>query len=491
MSLINIQNLTFSYDGEPPIFDNVTFQIDTAWKTGLIGRNGKGKTTFLKLLTGEYEYKGIISSNVNFSYFPFTVKNEALPTLQILQKLSPTAMQWEIEREISLLKIDSEVLYRPFKNLSGGEQTKLLLASLFLNEGTFLLIDEPTNHLDFDGRQAVSEYLKKKKGFILVSHDRAFLDRCVDHIISINKSKIEIQSGNFSSWQTNFERRQSFELTQNKKLEKNIKELSEAEKRTSRWADKTEASKYQKQASGLKADRGYIGHKAAKMMKRAKENEIKKNRAIQEKSELLKDFEINENLKLFPLIFRSSRILSFSQVEIFYDKRKICGPVNLEIQNGDRVALEGKNGSGKSSLLKMIIGEDINHSGIFSAASGLIVSYLPQTSKDLRGNLSAFAKENNIDETLFKTILKKTNFSREDFDRDMSEYSSGQKKKVLIAKSLCEKAHLYIWDEPLNFIDIYSRIQIEKLISEFLPTMIFVEHDKVFREKTATKIIKL
>ena len=131
MSLINIQNLTFSYDGEPPIFDNVTFQIDTAWKTGLIGRNGKGKTTFLKLLTGEYEYKGIISSNVNFSYFPFTVKNEALPTLQILQKLSPTAMQWEIEREISLLKIDSEVLYRPFKNLSGGEQTKLLLASLF------------------------------------------------------------------------------------------------------------------------------------------------------------------------------------------------------------------------------------------------------------------------------------------------------------------------------------------------------------------------
>ena len=227
------------------------------------------------------------------------------------------------------------------------------------------------------------------------------------------------------------------------------------------------------------------------MMKRAKENEIKKNRAIQEKSELLKDFEINENLKLFPLIFRSSRILSFSQVEIFYDKRKICGPVNLEIQNGDRVALEGKNGSGKSSLLKMIIGEDINHSGIFSAASGLIVSYLPQTSKDLRGNLSAFAKENNIDETLFKTILKKTNFSREDFDRDMSEYSSGQKKKVLIAKSLCEKAHLYIWDEPLNFIDIYSRIQIEKLISEFLPTMIFVEHDKVFREKTATKIIKL
>ena len=143
------------------------------------------------------------------------------------------------------------------------------------------------------------------------------------------------------------------------------------------------------------------------------------------------------------------------------------------------------------SLLKLIIGEPIEHTGTIRLASGLIISYVQQDTSFLKGNLSDFARESHIDESLFKAILRKMDFERVQFEKNMQDFSGGQKKKVLIAKSLCEQAHLYVWDEPLNFIDVYSRMQIEQLIKEFSPTMIFVEHDKAFRETIATKTFRL
>ena len=140
---------------------------------------------------------------------------------------------WELEREMSLLDVAEDVLYRGFDTLSNGEQTKILLAVLFLREDRFLLIDEPTNHLDAEGREVVAEYLKSKNGFILVSHDRRFLDNCIDHILSINRTNIEIQKGNFSSWQLNKEMQDNFEIAKNYKLKKDIKRLEQAAKRTS------------------------------------------------------------------------------------------------------------------------------------------------------------------------------------------------------------------------------------------------------------------
>ena len=185
MSLINITNLTFSYDGSyDNIFENVSFQIDTDWKLGFIGRNGRGKTTFLNLLLGKYEYSGTISAKVTFEYFPFTVTNKDDLAINVIDTIYPDYLLWQVMRELSLLQVSEDVLYRPFNTLSNGEQTKVLLATMFLKENSFLLIDEPTNHLDMDAREIVSDYLNSKAGFILVSHDRAFLDNCVDHILS-------------------------------------------------------------------------------------------------------------------------------------------------------------------------------------------------------------------------------------------------------------------------------------------------------------------
>ena len=227
------------------------------------------------------------------------------------------------------------------------------------------------------------------------------------------------------------------------------------------------------------------------MMKRSKVIETRQQQAINQKSGLLKNVENAENLKISPLKYHSDKLVTFSDVSVYYEERQACENISFDIRHGDRIALNGKNGCGKSSLLKIINNENIKYSGNVHIGSGLIISYVPQNTSHLHGSLSEYAKSKNIDESLFKTILRKMDFERVQFEKDISEFSEGQKKKVLIAGSLCEQAHLYVWDEPLNFIDIYSRIQIEKLIADFSPTIVFVEHDSFFREKTATKIIRI
>lgn len=486
MSMIRIENLTFAYPSSCDyIFENVSFQIDTDWKLGFIGRNGRGKTTFLNLLLGKYEYRGKIQSSVQFDYFPYPVGDRSRLTGDILSEVCPLAEEWELLRELSCLEVREDALERAFSSLSNGEQTKALLAALFLNSGHFLLIDEPTNHLDPKARETVSAYLKRKKGFILVSHDRWFLDGCVDHILSINRSNIEVQRGNFSAWFTNFQRQQESELAQNAKLKRAIDNLQKSARRTAVWSDRTEASKY----GDGPVDRGYIGHKSAKMMKRSKSIAARQQQAMEEKSGLLKNLETAEALKLHPLPYFADTLVTFSEAAPVFDERGVCRPVSFEVKQGDRVVLDGKNGSGKTSLLKLLMGQPADCRGRIAIGSGLILSYVPQDASGLRGSLSEFAEAHQIDESLFKAILRKMDFERIQFEKNMEDFSAGQKKKVLIAKSLCEQAHLYVWDEPLNYIDIYSRIQIENLIKEFSPTMIFVEHDLAFKNTIATKTV--
>ena len=492
MSLINVSNLNFAYEGSyDNIFENVSFQIDTNWKLGFVGRNGRGKTTFLNLLMGKYEYSGKITASAEFEYFPFDVKDKSRNTIEVAGEIYADFEEWELIREMSLLEVSEDVLYRPFETLSKGEQTKIMLAALFIKENSFLLIDEPTNHLDMKGREILCNYLKKKKGFILVSHDRTLLDGCIDHIISINKANIEIQRGNFSSWLINKERQDAFELGENKKITGEVHRLKEAAKETSSWSDAGEKAKFGMKNSGLKVDRGYVGHKSAKMMKRSKTIENRQQKAIYEKSKLLKNIENNEELKILPIVYFRSNILTFDNVSLYYSGKAVCRNVSFSVERGERAVLSGRNGCGKSSIVKLICGENIEYTGSFSKGSQLVISYVSQDTSYLQGDLSQYARNNNIDESLFKAILRKMDFSRIQFEKDIKDFSGGQKKKVLIAKSLCERAHIYIWDEPLNFIDVMSRMQIEKLIMDFKPTMLFVEHDKAFCDNIATKKILL
>jgi lincosamide and streptogramin A transport system ATP-binding/permease protein len=227
------------------------------------------------------------------------------------------------------------------------------------------------------------------------------------------------------------------------------------------------------------------------MMKRSKSTETRRQSAIEEKSALLKNVESAETLKLNPLCYRSDTLLTVDNLSVAYGEKTICEDVSFAVRQGERISLVGGNGSGKSSILKAIAGEDIPFTGTLHIGSGLKISYVPQDASFLAGSLRDYAEGFSLDVTLFFTILRKLDFSREQLEMNMSAFSAGQKKKVLIAGSLCEQAHLYIWDEPLNYIDVYSRMQIEDLILAYRPTLLFVEHDKAFCDKIATEKVYL
>ena len=492
MSLIQIDSLTFGYDGSSDmVFENLSLQLDTDWRLGCIGRNGRGKTTLLQLLTGKYEYTGSISAPVEFDYFPFPVENARRDTLAVALGVCPGAREWELRRELSLLEVEEEALSRPFDSLSNGEQTKALLAALFLRESGFPLIDEPTNHLDLNARRVVARYLARKKGFILVSHDRSFLDGSVDHILSFNRTGVELQKGNYSTWRQNKESRDSFERTQDQRLRREVGQLSAAARQTSGWSEQVEKTKHNNRNSGLRPDRGYLGHKSAKMMKRAKSIENRRQKALEEKSLLLKDIETADDLAIHPLEYHKECLAEFQEVGVAYGPQPVFEDLSLTVRRGERIALCGNNGCGKSSVLGLLRGAAIPHTGSVRLGSGLILSHLPQDTSFLRGDLRLFTREQCIDESLFKAILRKLDLSRSQFEKDMSTFSAGQKKKVLLAGSLCRRAHLYLWDEPLNYIDVLSRVQIEELLVRHRPTMLFVEHDSAFVDAVATRRVQL
>lgn len=494
MSLIKLENLTFSYYGcAKPVFDNVSFSFDTNWRTGLVGRNGIGKTTLLKLLQNKEVYQGKIIKNVEFVYFPPNISGDSKTAIELFQALTYDE-EWKLFREINLLNLDKNIIYRKISTLSKGEQTKILLAILFTKEDGFLLIDEPTNHLDMEGRKLVSEYLKSKKGFLLISHDRDFLDGCVNHIISINRNSIDVQSGNFTSWYENKMMKEQFEISKNERLRKDIERLKESARQSQTWSDKIENAKNGIKVSGVKPDKGHIGHKSAKMMQKSKNLRKRLDKAIEEKETLLKDVESKEGLSLHSLRHHKENLLTVNNLSSYYGDKQVLNNISFEIKQGDIVAIYGSNGSGKSTLIKIILGlnqEYFKYAGKIELANNLKISYIPQDIGDLKGSLNEHIYGQNIDETLCKTILRKLNFSRDLFNMNMKDYSDGQKKKVLVAVSLSKPAHLFIWDEPLNYIDIISRIQIEEIVKEAKPTLIFVEHDRKFVEDISNKIIQL
>ncbi len=509
MALLSITNLSFSYDGSPDsVFEDVSFNVDTSWKLGLVGRNGKGKTTLLNLLMGRYKYQGSITTSTVFDYFPYNVSDTDMekPAIELAEKWKPGIESWQILIQLDQIKMDPECMYRPFGTLSFGERTRVMLAVLFADENNFLLIDEPTNHLDTDAREIVKEYLSHKKGFILVSHDRDLLDAVIDHVLVLNRESIEVQAGTFSSWWENKEKSDAFALSENEKHLKEIRKLKAAADRSNRWAEKNENTKIGfdpvKEPERNISTRSYIGAKTKKMQARVKSYEKRIDRQISQKEGLLSDIEQVADLKIQPLSFHKERLIGARDLSIRYeDSEPLFEGLSFEINRGDRVVLSGENGCGKSTIIKAIIEKSGMISdesfpakiekGELSVGSGLVISYINQDTSFLSGTLKSYCKKTGLSESLFLAILRQLDLEREQFSKDMTEFSEGQKKKVLIAASLMTPAHLYIWDEPLNYIDVFSRMQIEKLIKKYAPTMLIVEHDVRFQEVVATKVVNL
>ncbi|MBQ2276683.1 MAG: ABC-F family ATP-binding cassette domain-containing protein, partial [Lachnospiraceae bacterium] len=219
------------------------------------------------------------------------------------------------------------------------------------------------------------------------------------------------------------------------------------------------------------------------------------------KAGLLKDIEEVEDLKLVSLKHHKQTLISLREYGLQYRdaQSKVLSDLTFEVKQGDRIVFSGRNGCGKSTLIKAILEKagyetgqmsNLMEQGELSVASGLRISYINQDTSFLKGSIKEFCRNENLDESLFCALLRKLDMERVQFTKKLEAYSQGQKKKVLIAASLLTPAHLYIWDEPLNYIDVFSRMQIEKLLLSYQPTMILVEHDKTFAQKVRTKIVE-
>jgi lincosamide and streptogramin A transport system ATP-binding/permease protein len=319
----------------------------------------------------------------------------------------------------------------------------------------------------------------------MVSHDRAFLDLCVDHILSLNKTGPLIEQGDYSSFAFNQGRRDAFDTERNERLGKEIAKLEESQRVKRAWSDKVEGTKL-----GA-ADRGHVGHMAAKAMKRAKSIQTRQQRMIDDRRELMGDIEYASDLKIETLPHDKRIFLTAEGLTLGYDGVAVVRGLDFQLLRGERLAIVGPNGCGKSTLIKAVLGQIAPMAGALRPAPRLVISYVRQETDGLRGDVRAYATAQGADLSRFLMLLRKLDFPRKEFERDMRAMSEGQKKKILIAASLCTPAHLYLWDEPLNFVDILSRIQIEDLIAQGDATMLLIEHDERFLDTIGARRLAL
>ncbi|MDR1111162.1 MAG: ATP-binding cassette domain-containing protein [Deltaproteobacteria bacterium] len=488
MTSIVIDKLGFAYGGGPELIKDLCLGLSTDWRLGLVGRNGSGKTTLLRILAGDLPFSGTISSKATMVYFPFGLPDPGAAGPGQLMGLFPGLRPWRLEEEAGLVGLAPETLARPAGTLSPGERTKLRLAALFALDGVFPLIDEPTGGLDAAGREKVAAYLAGKGGFILVSHDRLLLETATDHILSFGRQGPELHKGSFGSFWEERARRAKTEEELSRRLSGEMVRLSEAAGRATAWAGKTERGKY---GQGP-VDRGFIGHKAAKAAKRAKAIADRRQRAADAKGAMRFTAEMNLALSMSPLAHRSRTLVEGRGLCLGYDGRAVLEGLDLVLEAGERLAVRGANGSGKTLLMEFLAGAGGRLlSGNLRLAAGLSVSYVPQRAALGTGSIAGLCQGMGLDVSRVRTMLHYLGLGRESLSSRLEDLSQGQARKVWLALSLAREAHLYIWDEPLDFLDLHCRSQIEDLVLESGPSLIVVEHDLAFLGRVATRILDL
>ncbi len=531
MSSIRFHHVDFQYDAPyNPVFSDLNLVMDTSWRTGLIGRNGQGKSTLLALLGGSLTPNGgSIEISERTLNFPARIEHGKLHTRHVIQDAVAPFRLWEsemaallergspddldrygamhdryqasggyeiignIEREWGQIGLAQDILDRPFETLSGGEKTRALLVVLFVTNDVFPLIDEPTNHLDVDGRQQVAEYLASKAGFILVSHDRDFLDRAIDHVVSLNRQDVQVNQGNYSSWHQHMDEMERHEIRMRDNIKREVKQLKRVAQQRRQGAASREREKYKSGYADppMKIDRGHVGRMAAKQMKRALVAERRIDKSLEEKAALLKNQEKVRDLRVETRDAGKQQLLVANNLSFNYGHNCIIDNVSLAISPAMRVAITGANGSGKSTLLRLLAGELIPDSGVVSKPAHVTISRAFQHPVWRTGDLRTLLVEQSLDESRFRQIMGSFGVSGDVFDRALETFSQGQLKKVDLVRSLLTEADLIIWDEPLNYIDVLSREQIEAAIVASGPTMVFVEHDQRFVDHIATEVIGL
>ena len=510
---ISVQNIKKAFEEGKDILDGLSFDIDEGERVGLLGKNGAGKTTLFRIMSGELSADegeivvpksrrlGLISQ---IPVYPehFTTEDVLISAQQHLidikarmeelekrmsSETSKTLLEeydklaytfersggWDIEfernRVANGLEIPSAQRSQLFSSLSGGEKTRVNLARLILEDTDILLLDEPTNHLDINATEWLEAYLSKFKGTVLIiSHDRYFLDSVVRRTIEISNGKAEYYSGNYSFYVAEKQRRFEEQLKKYEREQVEAKRLQDSADRLYQWG---------------------TGNK----------NLMKKSFAIQSRIDRLVQTERPKNEKSMHTrfgekTFRADEVLTTKGVSKSYDGRTLFSNVELAIRGGERIALTGDNGTGKSTLLSILLDELRPDAGIVKIGPSVKIAYLPQI-------IEFDHPERNLADTLIhetgctmqtaRNRLGAFKFSGEDVFKSVGDLSGGERSRLRLCILMNDDVNLLVLDEPTNHLDIASREWIEEAVEEYAETLLFVSHDRYFINRFATRIWEL
>ena len=508
---ISVSNLSKEFEVGNKILDGLSFQVDQGERVGLLGKNGAGKTTVFKILTGELDHDdgevmvapdktlGLISQIPVYppAYTVEDVLNTAFRGLKAIEsEMEDLSCRMELDGAPALLKrygelaasfearggydtatalnkvcngleIPREMREQLFSALSGGEKTRVNLARLILEDTDILLLDEPTNHLDLHATEWLEEYLSRYKGTVLaISHDRWFLDKVVRRVIEIENGRAEFYQGNYSFYVVEKERRYEEKLKQYEKEQAKIDQLQEAADKLHLWA--------------------FMG--ADKLHKRAfsMEKRIERLRTTDRPTK-----ERRMDIKFGEREFRGDEVMVVKGLGKSFEGRTLFSDVNLLVEGGERIALLGDNGTGKSTLIKMIMGEEEPTAGKIRMGPTVKIGYLPQIihfDHPERNLVDTMIYDLDCSTQTARNRLAAFKFQGEDVFKSVSALSGGEQSRLRLCMLIDEKINLLILDEPTNHLDVASREWIEEAVETYEGNLLFVSHDRYFINRFATRI---
>ena len=513
---ISVSGLVKEFEVGKKILDGLTFQVDSGERVGLLGPNGCGKTTFLRILTGEVhpddgeivvapnKRLGLISQIpvypalytvedvLDTAFEPLHRMEEEMSELSrrmengesdstLLSRYDKLSAAFQVgggyetdtnkNKVCSGLSIPQDMRERPFDMLSGGEKTRVNLARLILEDTDILLLDEPTNHLDLRATEWLEEYLEKFKGTVLaVSHDRWFLDKVVRRVVEIQEGKAEFYSGNYSFYAVEKERRYEEKLKQYEKEQAKIQQLEKAAEQLRLWAFMGMDKTYRRAVN--------IERRIERMRTTAKPTKARKMDARFTAAE-----------------FHGDEVLGIRSLAKSYGDKHLFEGITLKVEGGERIALIGDNGTGKSTLIKMIVGELYPDDGRIRTGPQVKLAYLPQIIRfdhpDWNLVETMMGAKRGLSAQSARNRLAAYDFQGEDVFKPVSVLSGGEQSRLRLCMLMDDEINLLILDEPTNHLDIASREWIEEAVEAYDGTLLFVSHDRYFINRFATRIWEL
>ena len=514
MTDISVNSLVKSFEHGNNILDGLTFTVNSGERVGILGHNGSGKTTLFRILVGEIRYDegeiaipaskrmGLISQipvypegwtteqvlkdahrhlykiNDKLEKLAERMEHDDSPELlaeydrlqEDFRRLGGYEMDVDRNRVANGLDIPPSMLAQSFDSLSGGEKTRVNLARLILEDTDILLLDEPTNHLDLHATEWLEDYLLHFKGTVLtISHDRYFLDKVVERCIEINEGKAELYSGNYSFYVEERQRRFEEKLKKYEKDQAKIEQLTRAAEQMHLWA--------------------FMGmdklHKRAFSMEKRIEKLSHSEKPTEQKKLKVK-FKQRE--------FFGDEALVMEDISKGFGERVLFSGLDMEVSGGERIALIGDNGTGKSTLVKLIMGDEIPDTGFLYTGPTIRKAYLPQIvrfTNEERSALDTMLYDCKCEPQQARDRLAAFGFRGESVLTPVGALSGGEKSRLRLCMLMGGEINFLILDEPTNHLDIASREWIEDALSDYEQTLLFVSHDRYFIEKFATRIWEL